>query len=161
VWRAANAPVPPFDFCLTLDSFTRTLEEYQNQAQDRFDFSPVHEDLRALRDTLDRFYTGLDDLANAAPGDTRARAATAIQRQLARLLIPVNYAREGRFRQDPAQNIPALPDLAHATKTLAASEPGSHKFYAAQISLQRGVNRLRWTLRQARSLVERGARIDA
>lgn len=161
VWRAANAPVPPFDFRLTLDSFTKTLETYQTQAQERFDFSPVHEDLRALRDTLDRFYSGLDDLANAAPGDTRARAATAIQRQLARLLIPVNYAREGRFRQDPAQNIPALPDLAHATKTLAASEPGSHEFYAAQISLQRGMNRLRWTLRQARSLVERGAGIDA
>ena len=38
------------------------------------------------------------------PIDPAARHAATIQRKLARLLIPVNYARAGRFWQDPAQS---------------------------------------------------------
>jgi hypothetical protein len=160
VWRTASAPVPPFDFRLTLDSFAATLDAYQAQAGDRFDFSPARDDLAALRADLDRFYGNVEHLTEAPAADPAVRAAAAVQRMLARILIPVNYAREGRFRQDPAQNIPALPDLA-LVKHLAAAEPGSHQFYAAQISLQRGLNRLRWALRQARSVIGHGVATDA
>jgi hypothetical protein len=160
VWRTASAPVPPFDFRLTLDSFAATLDAYQAQAGDRFDFSPARDDLAALRADLDRFYGNVEHLTEAPAADPAVRAAAAVQRMLARILIPVNYAREGRFRQDPAQNIPALPDLA-LVKHLAAAESGSHQFYAAQISLQRGLNRLRWALRQARSVIGHGVATDA
>ena len=38
VLRAANAPVPPFDFRLTLENMTATLGAYQEMVGDRFDF---------------------------------------------------------------------------------------------------------------------------
>jgi hypothetical protein len=148
VWRAANAAVPPFDFRLTVDSFAATLEGYQQQAGDKFDFSPAYEDLNALRNALDGFYGGIAGAANGDVTSPEARRASHIQRTLARILIPVNYARQGRFWQDPAQNIPALPDLALVSK-LASAPAGSHLEHAAKTSMQRGLNRLRWALRRA------------
>jgi hypothetical protein len=147
--------VPPFDFRLTLDQFTETLAAYQGEAGDRFDFSPVDEDLNALRRALDDFYTHVDTLETSDLADPAARRASLIQRRLARVLIPVNYARQGRFWQDPAQNIPPLPDLAFASQ-LASAVEDSHEARAATISLQRGLNRLRWSLRQAREIVQGG-----
>ena len=149
VWRAANAAVPPFDFRLTLDSFAKTLEDYQGQAGDRFDFSPAYEDMNALRSALDGFYAGVEGLSDGDPTSPAARRAAAVQMTLARILIPVNYSRQGRFWQDPAQNVPALPDLA-LVKHLAAAPADSHQARAAQTSLLRGLNRLRWALRQAK-----------
>lgn len=155
VWRVANAPVPPFDFRLTLDRFEEALAAYQEQAGQRFDFSPVVADLEELRGALDRFYASTDALSSGDPTDAAARHAARVQRTLARILVPVNYARQGRFWQDPAQNVPALPDLALVGK-LAAAEEGTHEAHAAQVSLQRGMNRVRWALRQARKAVHDG-----
>jgi Zn-dependent M28 family amino/carboxypeptidase len=151
VWRAATTPVPPFDFRLTLDSFTKTLAGYQEQAGDRFDLAPAQPEIARLREALDRFYAGLDDLQALDPIDPAARHAATIQRKLARLLIPVNYARAGRFWQDPASNVVPLPDLA-LVKRLAKAETGSHEYHAALVSLQRGLNRLVWALRRAREV---------
>jgi hypothetical protein len=156
VWRVANAPVPPFDFRLTLDQIKQTLTTYQADVGNRFDFSPVDADLDALRSALDDFYTDVDRRETSNLTDPAARQASLIQRRLARILIPVNYARQGRFWQDPAQNIPPLPDLAVAGR-LAAAEQDSHEARAATISLQRGLNRLRWSLRHAREIVQGGA----
>jgi hypothetical protein len=151
VWRAANAAVPPFDFRLTLDQFERTLAGYQAQAGERFDFSPAQGEIDALRAELDRFYAGVEGLAGRGVIDPAARRAAAIQRTLARILIPVNYARLGRFWQDPAQNVPALPDLALVAR-LERAEEGSHEAQAARVSLRRGLNRLVWALRRAREV---------
>jgi hypothetical protein len=96
----------------------------------------------------------------ADPANAEARHASGIQRTLARMLIQVNYARQGRFWQDPAQNVPPLPDLFAAGK-LATAEADSHEARAARVSLQRGMNRLRWALRQARQAVQGGVAVEA
>ncbi len=152
VWRAANTPVPPFDFRLTLDGFGTTLAGYQEQAGDRFDLGAARPEIARLREALDRFYAGVDELQGRDAIDPAVRQAATIQRKLARLLIPVNYARGGRFWQDPAESVPALPDLAQV-KRLAKAEPGSHEYNAALVTLQRGMNRLVWALRRAREVV--------
>ena len=159
VWRAANAPVPPFDFRLTLDGFRHTLDRYQGQAGDRFDFSPAHAEIDALRGQLDRFYAEVAGLNGREATDPAARRAAQTQRRLARLLIPVNYARQGRFWQDPAQNVPALPDLA-LVRELERAEEGTHQAYAARVSLQRGLNRLVWVLRRAREVAAGTGTVD-
>ncbi|MDP9358603.1 MAG: M28 family metallopeptidase [Chloroflexota bacterium] len=153
VWRAANAAIPPFDFRLLVDSFAQTLDGYQGQASVRFDFSPAYEDLNALRSALDGFYDHVGRLNDGDVTAPDARGAAQVQRKLARILLPVNYARQGRFWQDPAQNIPALPDLA-LVKCLASAEEGSHEAHAARVSMQRGLNRLRWALRRAREAAQ-------
>ncbi len=150
--RAANAPVPPFDFRLTLEQFERALSRYQALAGNRFDMGAAGSEITALRAELDRFYSEAEGWLELGITHPKARRAAAAQRKLARILIPVNYAREGRFRQDPAVNVPALPDLALVSR-LAVATPGSHEEYAARISLQRGLNRLVWALRRAREVV--------
>jgi hypothetical protein len=73
-----------------------------------------------------------------------AKANTVIQ-DLARILVPINFCREARFRHDPAVTIPALPTIA------VASELDLHadKLGFAQNHLMRGQNRLVSALRQA------------
>lgn len=147
VLRVLNSGVPPFDFRVTLDQFTTTLADYQAIAGDRFDLSPALADIANARAALDSFYERVRELDGASAGDPASRAASKTQRQLARILIPVNYARDSRFKQDPAATVPALPDLAVVRK-LASAEAGSHQARAAESSLNRGMNRLRWALRQ-------------
>ncbi|MEA2526482.1 MAG: N-acetylated-alpha-linked acidic dipeptidase [Thermomicrobiales bacterium] len=159
VWRAANTPVPPFDFRLTLDQFTKTLAGYQEQAGDRFDLGPAQPEIARLREALDRFYAGIDDLQSLDAVDPAARRAASIQRKLARLLVPVNYSRAGRFWQDPAESVQPLPDLA-VVKRLAKAEAGSHEHNAALVSLQRGVNRLVWALRRSHEVVASGGAVE-
>src|SRR5262249_61389167 len=101
------------------------------------------------------FDAGVADLPALDPIHPAARHAATIQRKLAGLLIPVNYARAGRFWQDPAENVVPLPDLA-LVKRLARAESGSHEYHAALVSLQRGLNRLVWALRRARAGVTTG-----
>jgi hypothetical protein len=160
VLRVLNAAVPPFDFRLTLDSFETTIASYQSVAGNCFDFSPALNDIAAVRSDFDAFYGTVDGLIDADAGDPAARAASRAQRQLARILIPVNYAREARFRQDPAETIHPLPDLA-VIKEVVARHQESHEFHAGVISLQRGLNRIRWAIRQAGAVVRGEKALDA
>jgi hypothetical protein len=67
---------------------------------------------------------------------------------MARILIPINFGREGRFRHDPAAPIRELPDLAPA-RTLADLSPDSDLAHFTVAHLVRGQNRLVDALRQA------------
>ncbi|MCC6792538.1 MAG: M28 family peptidase [Thermomicrobiales bacterium] len=160
VYRAASLPFLPFDFRLTLDGFERTLAGYQEQAGAAFDLQPALEEIATLRGSLDGFYARAAALEGRDATDPAVRAAADVQRKLARILIPVNYAREGRFRQDPAENVAPLPDLAVARR-LRRAAAGSHEHHAARISLQRGLNRLIWALRRADDVVTRGDVVEA
>lgn len=160
VLRVVNAAVPPFDFRLTLDSFESTIASYQSVAGDRFDFSPALDDIAAVRSDFDAFYARIDALEDADAADLQAQAASRAQRQLARILVPVNYVREARFRQDPAETVRPLPDLAVVSQVVAR-EPRSHEAHAGVISLQRGLNRVRWAIRQAGAVVRGEKALDA
>jgi hypothetical protein len=148
VLRIANSPVSPFDFRLMLDSLEQTLANYQEQIGTHFDLSPAQTEVAELRAALDRFYAETRRLAEANPTDDEARRASAVQRGLARLLVPLNYARGSRFVQDPAETVKPLPDLALALD-ISKLDQDSHQYQASLVSLRRGLNRLRWTLRQA------------
>jgi hypothetical protein len=152
VYRAAAMPILPFDFRLLLDSIESALNGYQSHAGDAFDFSPANAEIARLRSALDAYQDNVVALAGGSATDPAVREAAETQRQLARILLPVHYARDGRFRQDPAENVPPLPELS-VVRVLAAADPGSHTHHAAQISLRRGQNRLVWSLRRAMDLV--------
>jgi hypothetical protein len=160
VLRVVNAGVPAFDFRLTLDLFESTIAGYQKIAGDRFDFSPALPEIAALRSDLDAFYATVDGLASADAGDAAAKAASKTQRQLARILVSVNYSRDARFKQDPAETILALPDLSLVSKVVAV-DADSHTGRAGVVTLRRGLNRLRWALRQASAVARGNVAIDA
>jgi hypothetical protein len=151
--RAANAPIHPFDFRVHVADIIATLDRYQQLASERVDLSPAREEATLLAGSLDRFYGGLEIDAGGSLEPAVAARANAAQRALARHLIPINFSRAGRFRHDPALEVPPLPDLA-PVRELGSVEPGSHRAHVLQTHLVRGRNRVVWTLRQARRIVD-------
>ncbi len=152
-FRAANSPVYPLNFASTAAELEQTLRAYQEASGGRFDLESTIADAVALQQELARFYDRVSALAAAPVDDPRVRRVNTVQRRLARILVPVNYSRAGRFRHDPAIDVPPLPDLEPATK-LAAMDPGSETYRVTLVHLARGRNRVRAALREAKTVVE-------
>jgi len=150
--RVLNAPVHPFDFRLVAQELGRTLDGYQQQAGPAFDFGPARAARDRLESDLEAFYGRVQELTRRPVGDPAVQSACAAIRRLARILVPLNFTREGRFRHDPAVPIPPLPDLAPAAG-LARHPAGSHEARVIQTSLLRGRNRVVAALNHARRAV--------
>ncbi|HKG26977.1 MAG TPA: M28 family metallopeptidase, partial [Thermomicrobiales bacterium] len=149
VLRLLNAPLLPFDWRATAAEFRRTLDRCQKSAGDAFDFGPSRAAIEELDGALERFY-GM--APSGAADSAEARRFNLVQRQLARLLVPVNYSRKAPFHHDPAMEVPPLPDLAPALGLGRAADEAQRGVLNAH--LMRGQNRLVWTLEQSRELVE-------
>lgn len=146
VFRNANATILPMDWRATAREFQNTIDDYQRQAGDRFDLSAAREAADALFADLERFY---DDVG---AGKIDPKVANAVIRELARILVPVNFNRSDRFRHDPALTIPPLPALEEATK-IAARKDNLQGF--SQTELLRGQNHVIAEMRRARRLISR------
>jgi hypothetical protein len=144
VFRNATATVLPFDWRATAADFLATVDGYQTKAGDRFDLTPTRDAVTAFADALSGFYAGI------AAGTIAAAAANRVIQRLARILVPLNFTREQRFRHDPALPIPALPALSTAAD-FDKLDPKKHGF--ARTQLVRGQNRVIAALRQAEELV--------
>ncbi|HUG15539.1 MAG TPA: M28 family metallopeptidase [Thermomicrobiales bacterium] len=154
VLRVLNAPLHPFDWRVTTADFRRHLQSYQEATGSLFDFGPSFAALSALDAALETFYAHAPSVNSA--GDPAAKRFNFAQRRLGRLLVRVNYSRMSEFWHDPAINVPPLPDLAPA---LIAPRIGDdiHQSGILRTHLQRGQNRLNWTLEQAREVVDAAA----
>ncbi len=150
-YRAANAPLHPLDFRSLADELAATLRAYGEAAGSAFDLTLPLDEAKALRADLDRWYSEREALSGRPASDAAVRAANATLRKLARVLVPINYTRAGRFRHDPAVDVPPLPDLVQA-KAIGGLEPGSDRYHLTQTHLVRGRNRVTAALRQAREL---------
>ena len=73
---------------------------------------------------------------------------------MARILVPINFTREARFKHDPALTIPPLPTLSTAGELGDLDEPA---LGFALTELARGQNRLVSALREATRKVEAAA----
>ncbi|MDR7520625.1 MAG: peptidase M28, partial [Armatimonadota bacterium] len=151
-YRTANAVLHPLDFTALADEIARTLQAYQDATGGEFDLGEAIAEARALRADLERWYLDRASLLDRSPADPEVRGANATLRRLARILVPINYTRAGRFRHDPAVDVPPLPDLAPA-RTWKTLTPGSDLYHVTRTHLVRGRNRVLGALRDARALV--------
>jgi hypothetical protein len=147
---AANAPIAPFDFSKTLRGFEETLAKYQEAAGNHFDFSEARRAIDELSATLSDFNGFADAISKQPVTSAQVIRANSAIRRLARLLVPVNYTRGPGFFHDPAESIPALPDLSVALQ-MPETAPDDIGFVATHLT--RGQNRLVATLRDARRTV--------
>jgi len=140
----ADAEVLPFDWRATVKDFAAAVAGYAKAAGKTFDLAPSADAVARLEKALDAFY-GRIEKGRIAP-----KAANAAIERLARVLVPINFTREPRFRHDPAVPIPALPTIALAAdlKTYAKEKAGF-----ARTQLVRGQNRLVAALREAERIV--------
>ena len=140
VLRNANAEILPFDWRLTAKEFLGTIAGYQKKAGDRFDLGRSREAAENLLSRLETFY------ADVAAGKIAPAKANRVIQDLARILVPINFTREARFRHDPALTIPPLPTLATATE-LDHFDATTLGFALNQLT--RGQNRVVAALRSA------------
>lgn len=148
IMRTANAEVLPFDWRATASEFLDTIGSYQAKAGERFDLGPSKAAADALLAALEAFY------ANVASGKVSHKDANTVIQDLARILVPINFTREARFRHDPAITVPPLPTIHPATEL---DHHGETMGFAVN-QLVRGQNRLVAALRQAVRHIELVAR---
>jgi hypothetical protein len=140
ILRIANAEVLPFDWSATCDEFAATITGYQKASQGMANLAPALGATEALKASLARL------------GQAPVARRNAVLAELARILVPVNYTREPRFRHDPAYTVPRLPTLAVAAELPQFTD--AHEQRCAQVELMRGQNRFLAAMEQARRLVE-------
>lgn len=140
VLRNANAEILPFDWRLAAKEFLETIASYQKKAGDRFDLGQAKASAEALLARLETFH------ADLAAGKIPAAKANRVLQDLARILVPINFTREARFRHDPALTIPPLPTLSTA-KELDDFDDRTLGFALNQLT--RGQNRVVAALRGA------------
>ena len=95
-------------------------------------------------------------LAKLGEPPRRGSANKAVLRNSARILVPINYTREPRFRHDPAYTVPPLPTLAVAAELPSYTD--DHLRRVAQVELMRGANRFLSAMDQALQVVEAACR---
>jgi N-acetylated-alpha-linked acidic dipeptidase len=162
--RILNAPLHPFDYAAAIDEIHAAVEQYHKAAEGEIDFRPILEELDRLRDetrqwqaeALARIAAGGDKpLGLSAPLDrpkglsphTERQRLNAMLRRIARLLVPLNYARGERFDHDPALKFGAVPRL-EAAASLPSMSPELKPFL--KVGLTREMNKVRATIRAVR-----------
>jgi hypothetical protein len=145
VLRHANAAVLPVDWRAALAEFTETIAAYQKAAGKAFDLGPAKAATEALAAKVDALYAAI------AKKKLDERKANEALMRLARVLVPVNFTKEARFRHDPAYAAPPLPTLS-AARDLVGAEPEKAGFIRTQ--LMRGQNRYCGALREAARIVD-------
>ena len=144
VWRLANAPVLPLDLAAAGADIKESLNHYQQALGDRFDLSEAVAAADALIAAATAFTAKVSAGDPAAGKETNAHLLRA-----GRELTGLNFAQRGWFRQEPALDVPALPDLAAAVRAFTESPEESHTAGVAYTSLVRARNRAIWALKEA------------
>lgn len=153
VVRLANSPVLPYNYGRTVAEILEEINNYQRAAQGKFDFSPLQQEAQALLAETQKLGQYQQKLQGQALDSTEVQEVNGVLLELSRLLTPLNFTRGERFRHDPALENPPLPDLAPAS-LIGQAEEGSDQYYLLRSHLQRSANKVLWTLRQARLLIQ-------
>ena len=144
--RVLNNPIHPFDFRKLGAEFEDTVARYAQGASDAVDFSPATDALATLRSELGKLYEKSASLSGKPVTDPAVRAVNDAILELGRILIPINYTRQGRFRNEPATPIPPLPDIAPAQEIQGAE---GHRRNVLITHVRRGINRVAWAFESA------------
>ena len=146
--RVANSPLYPFDYAGSVTEMAGAVEQYREAAAGGVDLRPVLDDLRALRQEIQDWRARAERRLVGAAGDAGARRAlNAVLRRLARILVPLGYARGERFDHDPALKLPPVARLEAAAR-LSEIAPALRPFALADLRRER--NKVRAMIRAAR-----------
>ena len=108
--RIVNAPLHPFDYAAAVEEIRGAVAQYQQAAGGEIDFGSILDLLARLGDDIRNWRTSATTQIERAPGDAAVRRRlNGVLRRLARLLVPLNYARGERFDHDPALKFGAVP----------------------------------------------------
>lgn len=145
----ANAEVLPLDYLASVKEIATAVAGYQAAAGTRFDLGPVMKALGELEEKVAAFNKAV------ASNKITPRRANDAMRDLARALVPLNYARRPAHQQDPAVTLPPVPLLSIAGD-LDAFDKDTVGFALA--SLLKGRNAALSAIERASEAVDRAMR---
>jgi hypothetical protein len=148
-FRAANAPLHPLDFGATIDQLASVLQRYQPDVANHVALEGLLDLAGEVRIALDSLYERAASAASVESARTFNDALIGIGRTLVSLL----YSRDGCYRQDPALDIPLLPDFAAAVKAQKDAVPAG----IVRTELMRARNRVEGALLDVRDMAARAA----
>ena len=119
-FRAANVPVHPLDFRATVTQIEEALGSFAERAGGLVDVSGTLERTRALHAALESLYAAADKVDSLEA----ARPLNDALLQIGRALVRVLYSASGTYRQDPALDIPVLPEFAAAADAVGTVPEG-------------------------------------
>jgi hypothetical protein len=140
--RILNAPLHPFDYGAAIDEIEAAVARYHEAAGGAVDFAPLLADLTALGAACAGWRVRAE--ASVASGQSERRRLNAVLRRVARLLVPLNYAKGERFDHDPALKFGPVPRL-EAAAGLAAAPADLRPFI--KVGLVRELNKVRAVVR--------------
>jgi hypothetical protein len=143
VFRAANAVVHPLDFRATVTQIERILEDRRARLEPFAELEPALAAAGECRAALDRLHARAERVDSIAA----ARPLNDALLRIGRLLVRVLYAREDRYRQDPALHVSPLPELAAAAEAVGSVPDG-----VLRTEVLRARNRVEGALRDAAEL---------
>jgi hypothetical protein len=153
--RIVNAPLHPFDYALAAEEIAAAVRQHEQGSGGEVDFSAIVDALGDLADELRDWRLRADLRIAQSPDDAATRRnLNATLRRIARLLVPLNYARGERFDHDPALKFGAVPRL-EAAAALPATPDALKPFL--KIGLLRESNKVRAAIREARRELQIGA----
>src|SRR5699024_5961247 len=100
------------------------------------------------------FYSNLEDLKDRPLTEKGVKHANELLLELGRELILINFAKEGKFRHDPALDVPKLPDIAPVLE-LQSYKRDEHLYHVTLNHLLRGSNRISSTYRKLTKAIQR------
>jgi hypothetical protein len=152
--RVVNAPLHPFDYTASVLEIAAAIQRYQAAAGGEIDLSGAKQDLSRLRRSISAWRSDAETAIARHPGDhDLRRRLNATLRRLARVLVPLGYARGERFDHDPAVAYSAVPRLDAALHV--ASVPNAMRPFV-RTALVRERNKVRAAIREALTLVGGG-----
>ena len=143
--RVVNAALYPYDYCLAIDEIAAAVRQYADAAGPSVGLDVIAGDLQRLRSAYEQWREDAGRRV-ASGGEGDRRAANATLRRLARILIPLNYARGERFDHDPALKFGTVPRL-EAAMRLASASAEMRPFIRTALVRER--NKIRAMLRAA------------
>jgi hypothetical protein len=142
LWRLTTEERLAIDSAAGAEEIAGAVSKYADVAGSALDLSRTVELAKQLASAI-----------RAANLSARSAAeANAVAMRICRLLIPVNYTRNGPFEQDLALGVQPVPGLSDVTK-LGALAPGSDAHFFQRTKLVREQNRVEHALRAALRLV--------
>jgi hypothetical protein len=137
-----------------LDS-EKIFEEYQTVGNDFIDLRPLFEENRAFLRSLSFFYSKLEKafLERKREPDLFAQINDCLL-ELARILVPVDYTRGGKYMHDPAIPIPPFPNLKEV-RLVSQFSKGSDEYRFLKTQVIRERNKIVDAIRRARREIEK------
>jgi hypothetical protein len=155
--RILNAPLHPFDYAAAAEEIRDAVAQHQQAAGGEVDFGPILTELDALAGDIRVWRAEAESRIGKGPGEAaERRRLNGVLRQIARLLVPLNYARGERFDHDPALKFGPVPRLEGAASLPSA--PAEHRPFL-KAGLVREGNKVRAILRAVRRELRASAEV--